>query len=107
MNNGKFFAGLALGALVGSALSCFAHSNRGRKLRRDVYDAIQDLQEDAKDLAHHAKHKAEQVSSEVAGKVGEKVEEDNTLRILSDASQIVTCVDYVPYSTEKIRKLPM
>ena len=71
MNNGKFFAGLALGALVGSALSCFAH----RKLRRDVYDAIQDLQEDAKDLAHHAKHKAEQVSSEVAGKVGEKVEE--------------------------------
>ena len=51
MNNGKFFAGLALGALVGSALSCFAHSNRGRKLRRDVYDAIQDLQEDAKDLA--------------------------------------------------------
>ena len=46
MNNGKFFAGLALGALVGSALSCFAHSNRGRKLRRDVYDAIQDLQED-------------------------------------------------------------
>ena len=62
MNNGKFFAGLALGALVGSALSCFAHSNRGRKLRRDVYDAIQDLQEDAKDLAHHAKHKAEQHS---------------------------------------------
>ena len=57
MNNGKFFAGLALGALVGSALSCFAHSNRGRK------------------LAHHAKHKAEEVSSEVAGKVGEKVEE--------------------------------
>ena len=56
MNNGKFFAGLALGALVGSALSCFAHSNRGRKLRRDVY-------------------KAEEVSSEVAGKVGEKVEE--------------------------------
>ena len=43
MNNGKFFAGLALGALVGSALSCFAHSNRGRKLRRDVYDAIQGL----------------------------------------------------------------
>ena len=36
MNNGKFFAGLALGALVGSALSCFAHSNRGRKLRRDA-----------------------------------------------------------------------
>ena len=76
MNNGKFFAGLALGALVGSALSCFAHSNRGRKLRRDVYDAIQDLQEDAKDLGSSMqKHKAEEVSSEVAGKVGEKVEE--------------------------------
>ena len=35
MNNGKFFAGLALGALVGSALSCFfAHSNRGRKFEK-------------------------------------------------------------------------
>ena len=30
MNNGKFFAGLALGALVGSALSCFAPSNSGK-----------------------------------------------------------------------------
>uniref|UniRef100_UPI002FD9F722 YtxH domain-containing protein n=1 Tax=Phocaeicola massiliensis TaxID=204516 RepID=UPI002FD9F722 len=59
MNNGKFFAGLALGALVGSALSCFAHSNRGRKLRRDIYDTIQDLEEDAYDFAHRAKHKAE------------------------------------------------
>lgn len=75
MSNGKFFAGLALGALVGSALSCFAHSNKGRKLRRDVYDAIQDLQEDAMDFAHHAKHKAEHMGDEVAGKVGEKVEE--------------------------------
>ena len=28
MNNGKFFAGLALGALVGSALSCFAHKQQ-------------------------------------------------------------------------------
>ena len=50
MNNGKFFAGLALGALVGSALSCFAHSNRGRKLRRDIYDTIQDLEEDRKSV---------------------------------------------------------
>lgn len=75
MSNGKFFAGLALGALVGSAISCFAHSSKGRKLKRDVYDAIQDLQEDAMDFAHHAKHKAERVSSEVADKVGEKVEE--------------------------------
>lgn len=75
MSNGKFFAGLALGALVGSALSCFAHSNRGRKLKRDVYDAIQDLQEDAVDFARHAKHKAEHVSDEMAGKVGQKMEE--------------------------------
>ena len=65
MNNGKFFAGLALGALVGSALSCFAHSNRGRKLRRDIYDTIQDLEEDAYDFAHRAKHKAEKVTGDV------------------------------------------
>ena len=38
MSNGNFFAGLVLGALAGSALSCFAHSNRGRKLRRDEYN---------------------------------------------------------------------
>ena len=64
----NFFAGLALGALVGSALSCFAHSNRGRKLRRDIYDTIQDLEEDAYDFAHRAKHKAEKVSGEVVEK---------------------------------------
>lgn len=77
MNNGKFFAGLALGALVGSALSCFAHSNRGRKLRRDIYDTIQDLEEDAYDFAHRAKHKGEvvekmsQQAEAVKGKLNE------------------------------------
>lgn len=40
MNNGKFFVGLVLGVLVGSVLSCFVYSNRGCKLRRDVYDVI-------------------------------------------------------------------
>ena len=97
MNNGKFFAGLALGALVGSALSCFAHSNRGRKLRRDVYDAIQDLQEDAKDLAHHAKHKAEQVSSEVAGKVGEesgRSERENTTRLTINKKKVSFSLEF-------------
>ena len=74
MNNGKFFAGLALGALVGSALSCFAHSNRGRKLRRDIYDTIQDLEEDAYDFAHRAKHKAEKVSGEKMSQQAEAVE---------------------------------
>lgn len=74
MNNGKFFAGLALGALVGSALSCFAHSNRGRKLRRDIYDTIQDLEEDAYDFVHRAKHKAEKVSGEVVEKMSQQAE---------------------------------
>ena len=74
MNNGKFFAGLALGALVGSALSCFAHSNRGRKLRRDIYDTIQDLEEDAYDFAHRAKHKAEKVSGEVVENMSQQAE---------------------------------
>ncbi len=71
MNNGKFFAGLALGALVGSALSCFAHSNKGHQLKRNVQDAFQNLKEEAKDLAHDAKHKAEKVGHEVAEKVEE------------------------------------
>lgn len=75
MSNGKFFAGMALGALVGSALSCFAHSRRGRKLKRDIYDAIQDLQEDAYDYASRAKHKAEEVGDEVADKVSSKAQE--------------------------------
>ncbi len=74
MSNGKFFAGLALGALVGSALSCFAHSNRGRKFRRDVYGAIQDLEDDAYDFAHRAKHKAEKVGGEMAEKVNQQAE---------------------------------
>ena len=37
MNNGKFFAGLALGALVGSALSCFcAQQQRSQIEKRRV-----------------------------------------------------------------------
>lgn len=43
MNNGKIIVGFALGALAGTALSCFAHSHRGHQLRRDLYHAIQDL----------------------------------------------------------------
>lgn len=68
-NNGKFFAGLALGALTGCALSCFAHSNRGRRLRRDVCDTLHDLQEDASDFVRHARHKAEQAGEEVKSKL--------------------------------------
>ena len=74
MNNGKFFAGLALGALVGSALSCFAHSNRGRILRRDIYDTIQDLEEDAYDFSHLDKQKAKKVSGEVVEKMSQQAE---------------------------------
>lgn len=75
MNNGKFFAGLALGALVGSALSCFAHSSRGRKWRRDVRDTLQDWQEDAVEFAHRAKNKVRRASEDVADEVEETVEE--------------------------------
>lgn len=45
MNNGKLFIGLALGAVAGSMLTCFAHSPKGRKLRRDIRHALQDLHE--------------------------------------------------------------
>lgn len=43
MNNGKIIVGFALGALAGTALSCFAHSHRGHQLRRDIYRTIQDM----------------------------------------------------------------
>lgn len=43
MGNGKLFLGLALGALAGSALACFAHSHKGKKLRIDLYETLQDL----------------------------------------------------------------
>jgi hypothetical protein len=43
MNNGRMIIGFALGALAGAALSCFAHSNRGRKMRKDLYQTIHDL----------------------------------------------------------------
>lgn len=75
MSKGKFFVGMVLGALTGSALSCFARSNKGRKLRRDIYAAIQDLQEDAYDYASRAKRKAGEVGDEVADKVSSKAQE--------------------------------
>ena len=40
MSNGKLFIGLALGALAGSALACFAHSHRGKKLRMSVCNSF-------------------------------------------------------------------
>ena len=43
MNNGKMMVGFALGALAGAALSCFAHSQRGQQLRKDIYQAIRDM----------------------------------------------------------------
>lgn len=43
MNNGKLIAGFAIGALAGTALSCFAHSNRGHQLRKNIHRAIHDL----------------------------------------------------------------
>ena len=61
MNNGKFFAGLALGALVGSALSCFAHSNRGR----DAEIAAAHAERKAMDLGL----KAVETGAEIADKV--------------------------------------
>ena len=43
MSNGKLFLGLALGALAGSALACFAHSHKGKKLKMDLYETLYDL----------------------------------------------------------------
>ena len=43
MNNGRMIIGFALGALAGAALSCFAHSSRGRKMRKDLYQTIHDM----------------------------------------------------------------
>ena len=43
MSNGKLFLGLALGALAGSALACFAHSHKGKKVKMDLYETLHDL----------------------------------------------------------------
>ena len=47
MNNGKVIVGFALGALVGSALSCLVHSHHGHHLRRKIYQVIQDMKMNA------------------------------------------------------------
>lgn len=43
MRNGKLFIGLALGALAGSALSCFIHSQKGRRMRVEIKEALREL----------------------------------------------------------------
>lgn len=40
MSNGKLLIGLALGALAGSALACFAHSQKGKKLRMNLCNTL-------------------------------------------------------------------
>lgn len=75
MSNGKLIVGMALGALAGSAFRRFAHSDKGRKLKRDICDILQEWQGEAIEYAHRAKYKAEHAGNEMATKVGQKMEE--------------------------------
>lgn len=74
MNNGNFLTGLTLGALAGYVVSCFARSHKGRKWRRNICEAIENLRENAMDLIHEAKRKVKQVGNEVAEKMEEKMD---------------------------------
>lgn len=78
MSNGKLFIGLALGALAGSALACFAHSQKGKKLRKDIHETLQDIRErNCTCNEHHHHHQnlqPEEIIEVVAGKVTPKTE---------------------------------
>lgn len=74
MSNGKLFVGMALGALAGSAFRRFAHSDKGRKLKSDICDMLQEWQGEAIEYAHRAKYKAQHAGNEMAAKAEPKME---------------------------------
>lgn len=97
MRNGKLFIGLALGALAGSALSCFIHSRKGRRMRVEIKEALRELrargckyedcececeEEDCRPHHHHHHHhhhepkKDEEVIEVVAEKVNAQKPEE-------------------------------
>ncbi|MBP3678794.1 MAG: YtxH domain-containing protein [Bacteroidaceae bacterium] len=83
MNNGKLIIGLLLGAVAGSALTCFAHSHRGKKLRRNLYERMQCLRENCpcKDCTNEEScdcqeyPQPDEVIEVVAGEVKSKADE--------------------------------
>ncbi|WP_455593154.1 YtxH domain-containing protein [Bacteroides sp.] len=77
MGNGsaKFLLGLGIGSAIGALFYHFSHTSKAKKLKSDVFNALQELEVDAEAALLSAKEKAVHTGSKVAGKVADKATE--------------------------------
>lgn len=73
MGTSKLLLGIGIGAIVGSLATCLAKSAKGRKMRRDIHCALQEIEEDAGEILHSAKDKIESAGADIANKVTGKI----------------------------------
>ncbi len=69
MGTGKVLLSMTLGAILGSMATNFAKSEKGRKMKNDLYDSLHELGGDAENILSSAKSKAENVGHTLANKV--------------------------------------
>lgn len=73
MGTSKLLLGIGIGAIVGSLATCLAKSAKGRKMRRDIHCALQEIEEDASDILYSAKDRVESASADIVNKVTGKI----------------------------------
>ena len=80
-NVGMFISGILIGGIIGSAISMLYAPMTGKKLRRKISNATDDLLEDVNEYVETGKEKAEELIKEGKKKASE---------ILNDAKKLVT-----------------
>lgn len=71
-NAGGFILGLLVGAALGVVGSCLANTDKGRKVRRQVMDTLDDMQDTASHKYDELRQKAKATGAQFADRVAEK-----------------------------------
>lgn len=69
---GGFILGILVGAALGVVGSCLANTDKGKKVRRQVMDALDDMQDSASQKYSELRQKAKATGAQLADKVAEK-----------------------------------
>ena len=80
----NFWIGLGIGSAVGALAYHFSRTQRAKKLKEDVYDAINKISNEAKEALNsaeeHAMHASVKVADKVAGKAHEAADKADNLK---------------------------
>ncbi len=74
-NNGKFWLGLGIGAAVGVLSYYLAQTQKGKQLKEDVLNALEDIEVRAANQYDCAKKKMQETANRVSAQVNEGIAE--------------------------------